>query len=154
MLSYPLRSQDVRFESLADIDAYRLDVRFTPEIGQHVGNVCILPICDIVARCLHSKEGCFLFLYALPSSANSSNSRLATHSALNDPICVAFSPCVVFTFTIPSSIAYDPLSGWPLNSAVICCQTVRFATARRSHTRGRSSNVRFIQQQTTVVKKP
>ena len=40
----------------------------------------------IVARCLHSKEGCFLFLYALPSSANSSNSRLATHSALNDPI--------------------------------------------------------------------
>jgi hypothetical protein len=31
----------------------------------------------------------------------------------------------VFTFTIPSSTAYDPLSGWPLISTVICCQTVR-----------------------------
>jgi hypothetical protein len=64
------------------------DVRFTPEGGHRPArrHVCVASMSDIVARCLHSKEGCFLFLYALPSSANSSNSRLATHSALNDPI--------------------------------------------------------------------
>jgi hypothetical protein len=28
----------------------------------------------------------FLFLYTFPSAANSCNSRLATHSGLNDPI--------------------------------------------------------------------
>jgi hypothetical protein len=53
----------------------------------------------------------------------------------------AFSPKGVFTFTIPFSTAYDAVSEWPLNSTVICCQTVSVwlatATLRSSNKKTR-----------------
>jgi hypothetical protein len=80
-------ARHVRFGSKADIGLSPVDVRYSPKSGhRHVGNARVVLMSDIVAQCLHSKGGCFLLRYAVPSSANSSNSRLATHSGLNDPM--------------------------------------------------------------------
>jgi hypothetical protein len=50
-------------------------------------------------------RGRFLLVYAFPSAASSRNRRPAAQIALVPLSCVAFSPCPVLTFTVPSSTA-------------------------------------------------